>query len=84
MFLLAVILVVTTGCAIGDSRDSQGYSEPAEGSRQHPSSYFIDRFQVQKEIPKNRQSNVPFYFKKCSEVGERYPSRTSYDCDYPF
>jgi hypothetical protein len=72
-----------TGCAIGGPSSDNEAAIKTE-TRQHPASYFIDRFQVEKELPAHKESNVPFFFKKCSNAGEGFPSRTSYDCDYPF
>ncbi len=85
--LMALVLTLFSGlgCAISTESSNEDDVDVATGSRQHPSSYFIDRFQVQKEMPDRKNTNnVPFYFKKCSEAGENFPSRTSYECDYPF
>lgn len=80
---LVVMSLIGSGCASKET-GYHGVDEVNEDSRQHPSSYFIDRFNVEKEMPKNPRSNVPFYFKKCEEAGAGFPSRTSYECDYPF
>ena len=75
---------VLAGCAVGGPSSDDDTLAVNTDTRQHPASYFIDRFQVEKELPAHKESNVPFFFKKCSNAGEGFPSRTSYDCDYPF
>lgn len=82
----AVIALAIVGACLGCSSTPTGYhgvDEVDTDSRQHPSSYFIDRFNVEKEMPKSKGSDVPFFFKKCDEAGAGFPSRTSYECDYP-
>ncbi len=84
VFVIGMCLGFAIGCAIGGSTSDNNDVAINTDTRQHPASYFIDRFQVEKELPPHKESNVPFFFKKCSNAGEGFPSRTSYDCDYPF
>lgn len=87
---LTFILIVTIfsiACASDKyGRQSAPPDDMDTNSRRSPASYFIDRFQVQKELPEHstENQNLPFFFKKCNVAGGDWRSRQNYECDVGF
>ncbi len=75
------------GCATEEpARQSAPPDDMDTESRRSPSSYFMDRFQVKKDLPPHstKNSNLPFFFKKCNIAGEDKFAGQYYECDVGF
>lgn len=76
-----------SGCATDEpARQSAPPDDMDTESRRSPASYFMDRFQVQKDLPAHsrKNENLPFFFKKCNIAGQDRYSRQYYQCDVGF
>ncbi|MBC86490.1 MAG: hypothetical protein CL677_04860 [Bdellovibrionaceae bacterium] len=79
------LLFFSLGCATSKS-ENFGMADLDENSQAHGSAFLTDAIHIRKpmELSAPDWRPIRFYFKDCTEVGERfYYSKTSYDCTYP-
>ena len=86
-FTTALALAALCGCASDDQgRNSAPPDDFDVAPRRAPASYFIDRFQVKKDLPEHSTKNnkIPFFFKKCNIAGSDWQDHQNYQCDVAF
>src|SRR5690606_35482819 len=76
-------MLILSACASGGS--SRGPDYDAFDVKPHPATSINEVFSPPKAMPERPSSqDAVFFFKECNPGDARWPSRTGYECDYPF
>ncbi|MBT4760911.1 MAG: hypothetical protein HOO06_04360 [Bdellovibrionaceae bacterium] len=82
--LLLFLVAMTLGCATRES--TTGREDYDEGSSAQGHAYVVDAMTVRTPMPnkKPKWKPIDFYYKRCSEVGQKHPwTKTYYECNFP-
>ena len=80
-----LLLLILVGCS-SQEKHTIGMQDLDGGSQAHGAAFLTDAINIRTpmEVSAPDWRPLPFYFKECTEVGERYYySKTAYDCTYP-
>lgn len=84
--LFISLLFLLLGCSTTGQHSTIGQEDYDAENSAHGAAYRVDALHIRRPMPSHADwKPVQFYFKHCTEIGERfYYSKTSYECSGPW